>query len=398
MPMSFTHLPGITVQTSVPSTDTVTRISKLADPVNRNLQITACYNRLSAAFAIRTGEMANWCTFATWASRQAGITIRGEDLMRKLQLELTDDPEVQDKLNLLMLHGKKLGSQSSIEVAALQKVIESVTNRASEAVARGNKKVFEEIGFEFARFIHTCCKDDTSNEESITSFREKLRRGAPPEGQTYLQKAFTLYYQALFETNSKVKDEIMFLANLQIGFHEQTRLQPEIAESLFAASIDRARVRKQVTDILVNSKNLKGKIIYFFSWLLGKTGLFKKSIDSLVFAAEKIIRRVITKHLMSLTLPPDTRILLSEDLKLPYPNNLIQLENRELIALLKEIRPSEKSIDGAGCNDWSNLKERLHFIANLFRCFHLSRDLFADAFTKQQLDEIEKGNMPPGLL
>src|SRR5207237_8919662 len=30
------------------------------------------------------GQGANWCTYATWASRQAGRTIRGEDLLEHL--------------------------------------------------------------------------------------------------------------------------------------------------------------------------------------------------------------------------------------------------------------------------------------------------------------------------
>ena len=51
----------------------------MRDPVLRNLEITHCYWRLAQAVARRTGVGANWCTFATWASRQAGSTIRGED-------------------------------------------------------------------------------------------------------------------------------------------------------------------------------------------------------------------------------------------------------------------------------------------------------------------------------
>jgi len=34
--------------------------------------------------ATRCSPGANWCTFATWASRQAGQTIRQEDLARTL--------------------------------------------------------------------------------------------------------------------------------------------------------------------------------------------------------------------------------------------------------------------------------------------------------------------------
>src|SRR3970282_2078948 len=54
------------------------------DPLIRNLQITQCYHELALVLAERTGLSANWCTFATWASRQAGQTIRKQDLARTL--------------------------------------------------------------------------------------------------------------------------------------------------------------------------------------------------------------------------------------------------------------------------------------------------------------------------
>ena len=61
----------------LPTVDDVTRITEVADPVIRNLQITECYSRLAVGIAQRTYPCANWCTFATWASKQAGATIRG---------------------------------------------------------------------------------------------------------------------------------------------------------------------------------------------------------------------------------------------------------------------------------------------------------------------------------
>ena len=66
--------------TTVPSVDDVTRIAAIESPVLRNLAITDCYSRLAAAFAERVGEGANWCAYATWASKQAGRSIRGEDM------------------------------------------------------------------------------------------------------------------------------------------------------------------------------------------------------------------------------------------------------------------------------------------------------------------------------
>src|SRR4030067_665887 len=66
----------------------VERIAASDDPVIRNLQITQCYHELALAMSSRTGLAANWCTFATWASRQAGQTIRKEDLGRTLEASL----------------------------------------------------------------------------------------------------------------------------------------------------------------------------------------------------------------------------------------------------------------------------------------------------------------------
>ncbi len=70
---------------NVPKVDDVDRIADLNDPIVRNLQITQCYYEISQAVARFAGTSANWCTFATWASKQAGQTIRAEDLVRALE-------------------------------------------------------------------------------------------------------------------------------------------------------------------------------------------------------------------------------------------------------------------------------------------------------------------------
>ena len=386
---------------SAVTTNTVATISSITNSINRNLQITACYHDLSAAFSTRTGIVSNWCTFATWASKQAGVTIRGEDLQRKLEEVLSNEPEIQDILEIVKRHSKKfVGSalQQSIVLAAIQTLATSAKQRASDSVARGNKKVFEEIGLEFARFIGTCLNDQSYEEASITQFCGQLRHGPPPNGQDPLSIAFRAYYKAFFEPDTKVQNELILLANIQIGFHEQTRLQPEIAESLDAANIDPQQVRNHITDLIVKKKDLGGKLIYFFTWLIGGTNLFKKAIDTLVFTAEKHIRKVITKNLMTLTLPPDSCLHLGEALTSPYPPVLATITSPDLQALLKQLKPSPDAIDGAGCTDWANLMQRIHFIANLFRCYHENKDLFTTPFTVEQLSVIRTGRVPEGRL
>ena len=56
--------------------------------VLRNLRITQAHYELSTATVRRIGSAANWCTFATWASKQAGQSVRGDDLGRKMTLTL----------------------------------------------------------------------------------------------------------------------------------------------------------------------------------------------------------------------------------------------------------------------------------------------------------------------
>src|SRR5688500_8385633 len=106
--LSFKNQPSAVLSTPVPPVEEIDRIAALPYPVNRNLQITTCYCELSAAFAVRTGIVANWCTFATWASKQAGVTIRGEDLNRTLEDVLRKDPEIQRILLLIARHSKIL--------------------------------------------------------------------------------------------------------------------------------------------------------------------------------------------------------------------------------------------------------------------------------------------------
>ena len=72
------------------------QIASITNPVLRNLRITECYHRLSVAMAQRIGQSANWCTFATWASKQAGQTIRGEDILDRLD---TKSKETQKLLH-----------------------------------------------------------------------------------------------------------------------------------------------------------------------------------------------------------------------------------------------------------------------------------------------------------
>lgn len=388
---------SFTIAVTTAETD---RIASIAEPVLRNLSITQCYYELSAIFARRMGTVANWCTFATWASKQAGQTIRRQDLQRSLEAMLRQEPEIEAALSLVVTLAKQAGAKESFDQlreSALAEMLKAAAIHASDAVSRGNKKVFEEIGREFSRFMAACFDDAVYDQSHIDAFGQPLLPGAPPFGQDYLREAFIGYYKALFEEDPKKKTELNLLANLQIGFHEQNRLQPEIAEALNASLPDVQQLKIQLRDKLLSGTSFRSKFMLLVKQVAGKTGLLDKAIEALVQRIQFHLRRALTTHLMTLTIPGN-RLHLGRDLSMPYHDDVKQLVNADLLALLRQTDPTPDSLLESGATDWANLAERMHFISELFRCCHSSKELFDAAFTPGQVKALKEGRLPGGIL
>ena len=387
---------------SVPSVAEVERITAVEDPVIRNLQITQCYHDLSAALATRLDLCANWCTFATWASKQAGQTIRRKDLAAALENALNTTPVTAHAMQKVVTAVRHVGAKHETEKirAAAWDALgpSSPVNRASDAVARGNKKVFEEVGREFARFFATCLQDTAFDSAKIASFIEELTPGDPPGGQEYLRRAFARYYTAFFEADLKVRAELLLLANIEIGFHEQTRLQPEIAESLDALVPDSGEFKNRLLDNLFPERGLINRLRGFFRRLFGGKTPLDEEAEALVAAARQQAHLVVTEHLLTLTLPQGVRLKLGEDLNAEFPATLREIVNADLNAFLTRFDPTPNSLRGSGAVDWADLPERLHYIMDLFRCFQERADLFDPPFAAAQVAEFTAGRLPSGHL
>ncbi|SDE79369.1 hypothetical protein SAMN04487996_10710 [Dyadobacter soli] len=386
---------------NIPSTDEVRAIAAITDPTIRNLRITQCYCELSTAFVSRTGPVANWCTFATWASKQAGQSIRREDLLRSMEAQL-NLPQLEE-LKLLWRVAVELG----VDAALQQKLFGIIRNTwlagiiddISGAVSRGNRKVFEEIGWEFARFLSAYSQDKAFNQQQLDDFCRNLRPGNPPDGQQYLKQAFTNYYHAFFEEDAQLRTELQLLANLEIGFHEQTRLQPEIAASLNAAfAVNTEIVRKKITDAFFPPESWLARIRLSYLKITGKTSRLDTAINKLMHRLQSIVREQLTIHLMTLTLPPELRLSLAKDLNKTYPAALLHLSCPSLLTLLSQIDPTPDSVAQSGAVDWADLPERMHFITELFRCYHIDPALYSEAFTLQQVAAMKGGKLPTGRL
>jgi hypothetical protein len=376
--------------------DDVRRIAMIANPVLRNLEITDCYSRLAAAFATRSGEGANWCTFATWASRQAGRTIRGEDPIDHLGRRLRGRRWVLHPIATLWRSLLRRGLfQRETRIGRLTAELHTpfdAFERASDSVARGNTKVFEEIGLEFARYLEECPPDASVESPEFEHFLGGLRPGDPPEGQRYLRQSFARYARLPLARDPKARAELIVLANLEIGLHEQTRLQPEIHEALDAAYATHQDLGRRALEALAPSAARW--------WPVARRpaaavlGLFAAGAQR---AASRLAREAITESLMTLSLPG--RVLaLGTHLADAYPEPLREPVNTELTELLARFEPVPPARDDCGARDWSDFHQRMHYIVHLFRAFHLDVELLSPPFTADQVASLSRGVVPGGKL
>jgi hypothetical protein len=235
---------------------------------------------------------------------------------------------------------------------------------ASAAVARGNLKVFEEIGYEFARYL------------AVDDFDAFLSDVEPP----LLRNAFTRYHALSGETDLKARAELALLGNLEIGLHEQTRLQPEIREALDAPYVTAEDLGRRMCGCR-GGRHLHRAV-----------GVAAAPVQR-PFA--ELAREAITHSLMVLSLPGQI-VALGTQLDEPYPEILRELINDELEALIAGFEPLPPAADDAGAHDWSDLDQRMHYIVHLFRAFHERSDLFDPPFTEAQVAALLAGVVPEG--
>jgi hypothetical protein len=385
-----------------PTVSEVDRIAAAADPVLRNLRITHCYHQLSRALADRTGGAANWCTFAVWASKQIGQTIRQEDLARTVERLLASSPEVAAGVGSLVRSLRRVVPRQALEDAERlvwrAVVLTARLDAVSEAGARGNRKVFEEIAREFARFLAAFADEPVADEARIAEFCDALRPGEPPEGQRYLRQAFARYHRAMFTEDPKRRAELLLLANIEIGLHEQTRLQPEITAAMEAPVVDQGELERRLLDLLLPGNRVVKWLRRVLLTVLGRRDAVHVAGEQLADQVRALARRAVTEHLMTLSLPGGEVLDLSDDLTAGFPPMLLQLADPELLALLRLVDPTPDDLLDTAARDWSDLPDRMHYIADMFRCHAQRADLQDPPFSAEQVAAMTAGHRPSGRL
>jgi hypothetical protein len=373
----------------IPSVESVEAIAAGTEPILRNLQITLAYADLSQALAAFMPVNASWCTFATWASKQAGVTIRNEDLFEVARARLAESTALVQPIERLI---DLVGGSAPDHMRLIARHLGAVEpfRRASEAVARGNQKVYEEIAREFARFLPVV-SGRSEDPAAIDAFCAELRPGPPPDGQQLLQDAFRAYYRARFVADLGRAAQLVLLANLKIGFHEQTRLQPDIKTAIDAGVDSLDELQRRVRDSLISELPFLSRLLRFaLPWVRRR---YDALAGEIAREAARVVGEVITEHLMTITLPPARVLPLGRDLGLPIPEALAQLDEPDLVALVAPLEAPE-----AGLPDWSDLGYRMRYIAALFRCEQQDPLLSGPPFSAEQIEMIRTGTIPAGAL
>ncbi len=370
------------------------RIVALSDPVLRNLCITQMYHELDTEMSLILGESdVRWCAFATWASKTAGRFIRREEVPSLLETFLIHiDYHLQHVHSvgkeLARVHGEARVGHGHV-FTALDRVIDSIT----QDIAAGNLKVFAELAPIFARWIDTFGGAADVSQEAVHAFLATLRPGeVQNDGQDLLISAFSHYCDAITETDPAAKAQHLMLANAQVGYHEQIRLQDAIAGSL------NAPVAHLLMDVARH--DLHARIPTAFHATLDRALLTR--LHPIAEAIEEEWQGFATHWLMRMEVPEGTLNLGRDVPALPdgtfFPVPLTELSNPHLLAFLDHLQWKRESLAGTAAHDWCNLTDRMNYIVGLFRSRQQATHLWNPPFAYEQVSAFKAGRMPPGKL
>ena len=302
----------------------------IKDPADCNRAITECHYQLSQALRQTIGPDtgANFHSWAVWGSKKAGVTIRQEDLD-----QAKDDAMRAGGVSGLVVGGAVAKFLEQVTGRGVWYWIGSVTGpvcgaqvgkmmaihsrkRASELVLEGNKLVLNDIGRTTARFVEQF--EEGIDEAGLKSFLDTL-------SDPLLSRAFQAYGEAALAESEEEKHQACYFGNCLAILFEHKKLQ----------------------------KYIEG-------------------------AMPIVVRRCVTKRLLTFDIGM-RKLSVSQDiaggLDSTFPPTLSELQDDELKRFLLKWNEDLGSTRRTAASDWTSLRQRMRYIVDLFRCFHLDPDV-----------------------
>ena len=107
-----------------------------------------------------------------------------------------------------------------------------------------------------------------------------------------------------------------------------------------------------------------------------------------------MVREIITRSLMVMSLPGRVLVARRSTWTSRSPRLLRDLSDAELTALFARFDPRGPVAGDGGARDWSDFDQRMHYIAHLFRAFHLHEELLGPPFTAAQVARSPRARSP----
>jgi hypothetical protein len=307
-------------------------------------------------------------TWAVWASKKAGVTIRQEDITTALR----DATWVAGGSGALLGFLVALATSSWLSLAPVASVpgiglggigaaIGAFTGallgravarysrrRASQLIIAGNRFVLEDIGRQTVLFYERFVDGSISSME-LAAFLAAMRPGAAEVGgHDVLRETFTHYANAAKSVDAKSKHEYTYLGNCFAFLNEQIKLQPFIQTSL-----------------------------------------------------PFIVSKCVTERIISLDVG-ERQLAVSEDVPplngVPFPPSLASPVAEELKTFLGRWNRAKSALVGTRAGNWVKLDDRMGYVINLFRCYHLDDSVSVAPYTPEQSAAIAAGAIPSGKL
>lgn len=361
----------------------IQRVVTNQDPVIRNLQISQTYHELARAIdeVYSDGRNVNWCAFAAWASKQAGRSIRNEEVPEPLKRFLGISAPLPSPWT----------PRGWLRRKPFLAYVRVTAEDLSAHLAEGNRLVCAKLAPLFAAFLMLIRRTPLPSPKEIEDFLEEQSKD-PTTGSDLIE-AFRQFYLSLTEADAKRKAERLYLANILVGYHEQRRLQQAIDGAL-SAPIQQALLdpERRWADWPIPSPLRR----------LGASA-FRRIMAPAIRSFEDEWKQIATRCLMSLALPGGEVIRLGDDLPpLPsgdaYPEDLKSLSLPEVREFSRRLDRTPDSLQGSAARDWTVLEDRMNYVVDFFRSRQQDRKLLSAPFEAQQVQDIYRARLPQGRL
>jgi hypothetical protein len=355
-------------------------IQGMENLILRNLKITQSYYALAEEMKSVTGEQdISWLSFGSYASKTAGYSIRHEINPEDLERAFRSFYLYRRLMAFLRRYLVSVDERDQ-EMNIIRQILTSISLRISE----GNLLVFAELAPIFNDLTTGFSSDEEFDEMKLGQFLARFKPG-PTEagGQDRCAEAIQAYYEAKFAADPDRKAELIFLGNILVGLHEQTRLQPKIAEALYTV-VDEV-LGEQMRMITPLGNRISG-------WLH----------RAFIMISRKVFANIATQLFMSIYLPTGA-LRLGSDVKPSkrdesFPPDLQQIQSERVLEILARYDRSGDTLRRSRANDWSDLDDRMNFIVDLFRSYQQTTALFGPPFSAEQMAALDDGRIPEGKL